>query len=77
MVNLSTSLRVLGLLHMVNNATKDLRSMMGHWGEWIPQLREVRSLLRWRHSRERPVATGFGDGPAAAFAHLPTAFKGQ
>eukprot|EP00969_Alexandrium_andersonii_P199466 8809622-Alexandrium_andersonii.AAC.1 len=50
---------------------------MGHWGEWIPQLREVCSLLRWRHSRERLVATCFGDGPAAPFAHLLTAFAGQ
>lgn len=63
MVDLTNSVFIAGLLHVLHNTTSDLAAPLHHWATFMGQLRQVCRLLSRRWSRTRLLETCFGAYP--------------
>lgn len=63
LVDLTGSVFIAGLLHILHNTTSDLHVPLQHWAIFIDQLRQVTRMLSRRWSRCRLVETCFATPP--------------
>ena len=52
-LNLTKSVSIVGLLHIIHNATDGLELSLSHYSQWLHQVKHAARLLRRRYSRER------------------------
>jgi hypothetical protein len=66
-IDLTRSIYVPGLLHIVHNCVKDLSLPLVMWDDFVKQLRHVARLLCKRRSRQRLMETCFSTPPHSFF----------
>lgn len=77
-VDVSQSLEVPGLLHIISNAGKSLSAGMEHFDDAISKLTHVAKLLADRESKERLYETCYADSPVGREMFRPLlAFKSR
>ena len=74
-VDTSRSLSVLGILHVVHNAVKELHNAMSHWATFTEDLKLLCDLCRRPWSKDRLLQTCFADPPQSNFKGLYIHFR--
>ena len=73
-VDLSHTLYIPGVLHIIHNAVKDLQHTLRHWDWFTTRLRHVCRLLSRKYSRQRLMETCFSAEPHCFFKNQYTDF---
>ena len=76
-VDMSRSLPVCGVLHVVHNATNGLWAALSHFTTFSDELKSVCDLLRRRWSKDRLLQTCFCSPEAAEHTDAIQSFSGQ
>ena len=74
-VDMSASVQILGLLHILHNATNDLHNAMSWWGRYVQHLCSVSRLLTKGHLRQRFLSTCCCNYPWSLQHHLAEQFQ--
>jgi hypothetical protein len=69
-VDLSQSLGVIGLLHIIHNAVNDLNKSMDYFREFVDQLTIISRTLATMHSKQRLLQTCFASGAGLHYRSL-------
>ena len=65
-VNLTGSIYIAGVLHVIHNTCHDLHDVMLFWSTWLNQLTHISRLVSKRWSKDRLLETCFVDMPQRA-----------
>ncbi len=75
-VDLTGSIYITGILHLVHNATQDFQHVWLEWPAWVQQVRQVSRMLKRRRSRDRLLSTCFSEPPFSYAADKLGSFSG-
>ena len=74
-VDMSASMQVLGLLHVLRNATNDLHKAMSGWSQYVRHLTSISRLLTKQHMRQRFLSSCCSEYPWRLQHHLVEQFQ--
>eukprot|EP00969_Alexandrium_andersonii_P172757 7637361-Alexandrium_andersonii.AAC.1 len=60
-LDLEASFGISGLMHIIHNATSDIKSSMKHYSDHVNDMKLVADLVRRRHTRQRLFETCYTD----------------
>ena len=67
MVDMSSSLGVMGVLHILHNGVKELHAAMSDWPKYASDLKLISDLCRRQWSKDRLIETCFSDPTVAKY----------
>ena len=76
-LDLTHSVAIPGMLHVVHNSTKDLEKSMRTYKQTVYRMQHVCNMVRRKATKERLVATCFSEGPAACLKRDIEKFNGH